>query len=761
MQGYKIHIMGIVQGVGFRPFVYKKALKNNLKGWVNNCESAVVIFIEGEKNHIKLFLKEIINNSPPIAHIEKIRITSYRVKGYKDFRILPSTNMNSAITFLSPDIATCDECMKEVLNPKSIRYRYPFTNCTQCGPRYSIIRELPYDRKSTTMSAFPMCSDCKTEYDDPNNRRFHTQPNCCKDCGPSVTFLDSNNNEISSDDPIQSAVSMIKQGKIVGIKGLGGFHLCCDAVDENIINTLRVRKKRLNKPFAIMAKNLQAARKIAHISAEEEQILTGKQRPIVLLKKRLSDILPENIAPNQKCIGIMLPYTPLHHLLFNDSLEYIVMTSGNLNGQPLTYKNEEAIKSLGNVCDYFLTHNREIHMPIDDSVVKVVEDKLMVIRLARGYAPYHVKMNSKNEMLAVGGQQKSTVCLLKNSYAVMSNYIGDLGDCDTYERFQQTIENLLKIYKATPKMLIHDLHPAYDSTKYAHEQSGIQKGVQHHYAHMLSCMIEHDINKKVIGVIYDGTGLGDDGAIWGGEFFVGDRKNYKRVAHLKYVTLQGGDITVKEPWRSGVGFLSSIGVEPELYIKGVKKDAIKLLTQALKSNFNCFQSSSMGRFFDGISSLIGLCNHNIYDGEAAIMLENNIAPDVTKLYDYVIESLNNKWLIDYEKIVIGIINDLEQGISRDIISSKFHNTIIDFTVKMVEELHRILGIKDVVLSGGVFQNTYLLSGIYKKLKGSGFNTYFNEIVPINDGGVSLGQIAVGNAMLEEESQNVFSDSCTD
>ncbi|WP_273323450.1 carbamoyltransferase HypF [Vallitalea guaymasensis] len=741
MLGYKIQIMGIVQGVGFRPFVYNKALANNLKGWVNNCESTVVIMIEGEKNHIKCFIKDIVHNPPSIAYIEKIKIKPCKVKEYKDFSILPSTSMTPTICFLSPDIATCDECMKEVMNPESRRYRYPFTNCTQCGPRYSIIKELPYDRKNTTMSMFPMCTDCEKEYNNPGYRRFHTQPNCCKECGPQVVFIDSNNKK-KYDNPIKLAVSKIKQGKIVGVKGLGGFHLCCDAVNKNTINTLRIRKKRPNKPLAIMAKNLESAKKIAYISTKEEQILTGRQKPIVLLKKRVSNILPSNIAPDQRYIGIMLPYTPLHYLLFDESIEYLVMTSGNLNGQPLAYKNNEAIKLLGNICDYFLTHNREIHMPIDDSVVKVIEDKLMVIRLARGYAPYHVKMDSNKEKLALGGQQKSTVCVLKNKYAVISNYIGDLGDYDTYERYQKTIDNILNIYKSTPDRLIHDLHPLYDSTRYAHEQSIRRIGVQHHYAHMLSCMVEHNINKKVIGVIYDGTGLGDDGAIWGGEFLIGDRKSYKRAAHLKYVTLQGGDITVKEPWRSGVSFLVSSGIEPEKYIKGVNRDRTQLLKEALNSDFNCFQSSSMGRFFDGVSALIGLCNYNTYDGEAAIILENNIEPGVTQLYSYNIDYINSEWLIDYGKIIQGIIDDMEQGISIPIMSSKFHNTVIDFTVNIVDRLSEESGIVDVVLSGGVFQNSYLLSGIYRRLKGSGFNTYFNEMIPINDGGLSLGQIAI-------------------
>ncbi|GMQ65214.1 carbamoyltransferase HypF [Vallitalea maricola] len=741
MLGYKIQIMGIVQGVGFRPFVYSKALANNLKGWVNNCDSTVVIMIEGEKNDIKCFIKDMIYNPPSIANIEKIKIIPCEVKGYKDFHILPSTSTTPTICFLSPDIATCDKCMNEVLNPKSRRYRYPFTNCTQCGPRFSIIKELPYDRKNTTMSMFPMCTDCEKEYNDPSDSRFHTQPNCCKKCGPQVEFIDSDNMK-KYGNPIKSAVSMIKQGKIVGIKGLGGFHLCCDAVNNNTVNILRIRKKRPNKPLAIMAKNLESAKKIAYISTKEEQIVTGKQRPIVLLKKRLSNILPSNIAPNQRYIGIMLPYTPLHYLLFDESLEYLVMTSGNLNGQPLAYKNKEAIESLGNICDYFLTHNREIHMPIDDSVVKVIEDKVMVIRLARGYAPYHVKMDSNKEILALGGQQKSTVCVLKSKYAVMSNYIGDLGDYDTFERYQKTIDNILNIYKTTPDRLIHDLHPLYDSTKYAHEQSIRHIGVQHHYAHMLSCMVEHNMDKKVIGVIYDGTGLGDDGAIWGGEFFIGDRKSYKRVAHLKYVTLQGGDITVKEPWRSGVSFLCSSEIEPEKYIKGVNRDTIKLLKEALSSDFNCFQSSSIGRFFDGVSALIGLCNYNTYDGEAAIILENNTESGVTQLYSYDIDDTNNELLIDYKKIIKGIIGDVKQGINISSISSKFHNTVIDFTVNMVDRLSKKSGIVDVVLSGGVFQNSYLLSGIYRRLKGLGFNTYFNEIIPINDGGLSLGQIAI-------------------
>jgi len=601
------------------------------------------------------------------------------------------------------------------------------------------------------MSKFLMCKSCSEEYKNVENRRFHAEPNCCVKCGPRYDFIDLNKNIVDYETPIQAAKGKIKLGKIVAIKGLGGFHLCCDALNEKAINLLRERKRRHHKPLAIMAKDIKSIGKMARISSIEENILTGKRRPIVILEKSPCYNLPQVIAPKQNSIGIMLPYTPLHYLLFDDNLSYLVMTSGNINGQPLQYKNEQGIEALRQITDFLLIHNRDIHIPVDDSVVKVVLDKEMVSRPGRGYSPFSLKLsNDKKEILGVGADQKSTFCILKNGYATMSQYLGDLNDDNNCKRYEENINHILKIYEAKPRTTIHDLHPTFISTRFAKNRSGRHIGVQHHHAHMASCMAEHKLFEKVIGVIFDGTGFGTDNAIWGGEFFIGDRRKYKRIAHLQYISLQGGDLSVKEPWRCAVSYLNSLGIDPAKYLKGVDKDNITILQQALSKEFNCFKSSSMGRFFDCISALTGLCIKSTYDGQGAIMLENTIDKSVKEAYPYIISTCNESWEISYEEVIRNVVKDLDKGTEAPKIAAKFHNTIVDMTASMVCIINKKEKLKDVVLSGGVFENRYLLTGIYKSLKKLGFNAYFNELVPINDNGISIGQVAIGEQIIGEE-----------
>lgn len=646
---------------------------------------------------------------------------------------------------VSPDIGVCDRCMEEVQNPTSSRYRYAFTNCTECGPRYSIIKALPYDRDNTSMKPFPLCLNCDEEYSSPESRRFHIQSNCCNVCGPSLFLTDCQGKIIYSTDPIKRVIELVKRGKIIAIKGIGGFHICCDAMNAETVDELRRRKNRPHKPFAVMAGSMDEVRKHCELSIQEQELISSSKKPIVLLNKNQLCKLPDNIAPNQKRLGIMLPYSPVHHLLFETDIELMVMTSGNIGGMPIQYKNEDAIEHLKVIADYFLFHNRDIHNPIDDSLIKVVAEKEMVSRRGRGYIPYVQNIGTSEEILALGAEQKSTICFSQNGYAYMSQYLGDLKDMDVYEQYKRTIENMTSLFSFKPKVYVHDLHSQYLSARYAIQQQEIRVSVQHHHAHMVSCMVEHKLFDNVIGVIFDGTGLGNDGGIWGGEFFVGDRRNFRRVGHLKPVLLQGGDMLVIEPWRIAVCYLLHMGYDPKDCLEGISSSDIKVVCQALASNFNCHLSSSMGRLFDCAASLIGIRQNISYDAQAAIELENIIDSSVGDTgYSYSINENNDVLELDFEAIITDLLKDKKCNISASVISARFHNTISNAAVDMLLRIRNKYQINHVALSGGVFENIYLLEAIYKKLKDESFKVYFNEQIPINDSGISVGQLAIAN-----------------
>lgn len=748
---YILKIYGIVQGVGFRPFIYNISKKNNIKGWVKNCGSFVLIDMEGSKENIKRFIKIILNNPPKLAKIEKINAISRDVISYKDFIIKPSTATRENLNFVSPDIATCSKCLEEVKDSNSKRYRYAFTNCTECGPRYSIIKALPYDRISTTMDVFKMCKACNEEYDTPSSRRFHTQPNCCKECGPTLNLRDKNNLIVQCKDIIKKTIEILKDGKIVAIKGLGGFHLVCDATNERAVARLRNKKIRPHKPLAIMVKNYAGVKKICNVNENERNLLRGEKKPIVLLEKKKKTLLPDNIAPRNNRIGVMLPYTPLHHLLFEENIEYLVMTSANRSGMPIEYKEIEAFQSLKEIADYFLIHNREINIPIDDSVVKVI-DSPMVLRNGRGYSPLTIKGKIKRDILALGSEEKNTFAISQNGYIYLSQYIGDLKNRETFNTYIKAIENLTKILSADPKVFACDINENYISTIYGGSKHGHRVYVQHHHAHMVSCMVEYSLQNKVIGIIYDGTGLGLDERIWGGEFFLGDRQDFKRIAHLKYAKIQGGDASIKEPWRAALSYLIGLGLYDYYKIQSFKEietDRISVLKKALLSGLNTYESSSMGRLFDCVASLLGIRNIITYDAQGAIELENIIKSSIDTVYSYSINEVGGVLEIEYKDIILGILRDLEKKVSKDIISTKFHNTICDLTMETTKRLRDFYGINEVVLSGGVFQNSYLLKRIYKNLKSLGFKVYYNKKIPINDSGISLGQLAVADARLGE------------
>ncbi|MBC2457360.1 carbamoyltransferase HypF [Clostridium beijerinckii] len=764
---YIVKIYGIVQGVGFRPFVYEKAKDFKIRGSVQNIGGAVVIDCLGERENIKQFIFNVIKRPPSIAKIERVECTlikkdfstiscldenKFVIKEniYKKFVIKESTKQKNEMRFISPDIAVCDECLEDIRSKGNLRYKYAFTNCTQCGPRYSIIKALPYDRQNTTMKDFSMCDECKEEYENPLSRRFHAQPNCCENCGPKFFLTNNRGDQIKCEDPIKETVSLIEEGKILAIKGIGGFHLVCDGRNEQAINLLRSRKQRKDKPLALMAKDIGVIKEICYVSDKEEEVISSNKRPIVILKKKYPFILPEAISPKQNSLGVMLPYTPLHYLLFNEKLDLLVMTSGNISSMPMEHKNEEALKHLNAVADYFLMNDREIYVQVDDSVVKVIGEVEKVVRGARGYRPYSLKTGVKNEIIAIGGQQKSAICVSKNGYAYLSQYLGDLGEFNCYKNFKYVLKHFCNLFDINAEVLAYDMHPAYSSTKYAKEKEIRKIEVQHHHAHMVSCMAEHSIYDSVIGIIFDGTGFGLDGSIWGGEFLVGNRRVFKRAGQLKYVNLQGGEQAIKEPWRCALSYLYALGYDPEKIIQGVDNEKIKVVKQALDSKINCFLSSSVGRLFDAVTALCGIRNSISYDGQAAIELENIIDYKIKESYSWDIKEENGIFNIQYKSIIEGILRDIQKKELISKISSKFHNSLIKASCDLVCKLREKEHIDKVVLSGGVFENNYLLKGIYINLIKQGFKVFYNEQIPTNDEGISFGQLHVANAILKKK-----------
>lgn len=751
---YLMKIYGIVQGVGFRPFVYNTAVKYKILGWVNNSGGSVTIDLTGTVEDIKKFVLEVVKNPPVLAVINKVSCISLKYFDYDNFIIKESLKETNTIKFIPLDMGTCEDCVKDIRNKNGKRYRYPFTNCTKCGPRYSVIKELPYDRKNTTMNVFKMCNSCKDEYTNPSYRRFHAETNCCGVCGPSLKLMNNEGELQSCEDAIEETINLIKAGKIVAVKGLGGFHLVCSGRNESAIGKLRCRKKRPSKPLAVMMKDINTVRKFCMINKKEEQVLMSNKKPIVLLKKKPNIKLPKNIAPEQKKLGVMLPYTPIHYLLF-DELDVLIMTSGNISGCPIEYKNNSALKKLKDTADYFLMHNREICVPIDDSVVKVFNDKECIVRRGRGYAPSSENINVTDNVIALGAQEKSSVSISKNSYVYTGQYLGDLQNLNCYENYKYVLKHLISLLDVQPKVWVCDMHPFYISNEYFNKITKIK--VQHHHAHMVSCMAEHNISEKVIGVIYDGTGYGLDDNIWGGEFFIGTRAGFKRVGHFEYVNIQGMDAAIKEPWRCALSYLYFCGYNGKA-IKNIDKTEIDIALQALKASLNCYKSSSLGRFFDAIAALIGLKNFITYDAEAAIALENILDENVREAYKYEIRNENGVFLIGVKKIILGVLHDMKLKMAKETISAKFHNTISKLTCDLVLKLSQIYGISKVVLSGGVFENEYLLKSIYDELKRQGLEIFFNSRTPINDGGISFGQIAAAQAIMNKGDEKSVSCS---
>jgi len=750
-----LEIIGIVQGVGFRPFIYRLAKRHNLKGFVLNNTKGVIVELEGEGAQIEEVISKIKENPPPLAQIEKIECESLPVLEYRDFEIRISQKTEERNTLISPDIATCEKCKKELLNPDDRRYRYPFINCINCGPRFTIIRELPYDRKNTTMKKFKMCEDCRLEYDDPANRRFHAQPDACPVCGPEVRLVDRMARVIK-EEPISKTIELLGEGKIVAIKGLGGFHLACNAKDKAAVSLLRERKGRPSKPLALMAGDVEVVRKYAYLSKKEEELLSSSKSPILLLLKREENTLPEEIAPGNRYIGFMLPYTPLHILLFQDpkEAEVLVMTSGNKIGEPIIIKNIEAIRVLGGIADYFLLHNRDIRIPSDDSVVAIFENRPIMIRRSRGYVPKPIKCPAhiKKNILGCGAHLKNTFSLARGNEIFTSHHIGDLGTPKAMEAYERGIKHFESLFDIHPEVIVVDRHPEYLSTKFgekwADENDSLLMRVQHHHAHIASCLVDNDIDKEVIGIAWDGTGFGEDGAIWGGEFLIAGFKSYQRKAHFEYIPLPGGEKAVKEPWRMATTYLYYTMGEDflDLDIEFIGRLDLKkweMLKVMIDRKINAPLTSSAGRLFDAVSSLLDLRDRITYLGQAAIELEMIIEDDgKANFYNFKLRKEDGIYIINAIPVIRSIIDDLIHRIPPSVISARFHKGLIEMIADITRRLRDDTGITDVALSGGVFQNRFLLQGATKGLIKEGFRVYTHHNIPPNDGGISVGQVAI-------------------
>lgn len=757
-----------MQGVGFRPFVYNLAKRIGINGFILNSSSGVTIEAEGDGTSLDQFLKSMRSDLPPLARIERMTTAELEPLGDEEFEIRESQAVDGEFALVSPDVATCDDCLREARDPDNRRFGYPFTNCTNCGPRYTIIRDIPYDRPVTTMAEFQMCVSCEAEYRDPANRRFHAQPNACPACGPTIALARSGS-RVPADcvngfgDPSLSALREVRrllhEGAIVAIKGLGGFQLACDAENDEAVRGLRRRKKRSDKPFALMARDVAAVEGICIVSAADRELLLSAQRPIVILPRRPATNISSDVAPGNNTLGVMLAYTPLHFLLFGDRTDGVseftalVMTSGNISEEPIVISNTEARHRLDAVADWFLFHNRGIYMRVDDSVARTFEGHPRVMRRSRGYAPQPIELASGVcELLACGAELKNTLCLTKDRYAILSQHIGDVGNYETLEFFRETLSNLKKLFRVEPQAVAYDLHPLYLTSRLAAELPLPRVGVQHHHAHVASCMAENGLRGKVIGVAMDGTGYGTDGRIWGGEFLVADFAGFERRAHFRYVPLPGGDTAVRQTWRPALGWLretfgTQLPADLPLFRQVPERD-IALITRMMDRGVNTVLTSSCGRLFDAVAALIGLRQEVTFEGQAAIELETVAWPDVEDCYSFEIDS-QEPAQIDMRPAIQEIVRDLRNLDLRSekakrVIAGRFHNTIAAVIAEVCRRMREREPLNRVCLSGGTFQNMYLLERAVGLLRKMNFEVFLHSRVPPNDGGISLGQAVIAN-----------------
>jgi hydrogenase maturation protein HypF len=794
----RIRLRGIVQGVGFRPFVHNLARELRLGGYVSNSSAGLVAEVEGDAAALDRFVRTVTAEPPPLAWIQETEITEVEAVGEDAFAIRSSVAVAGEFALVSPDVATCADCFGDFTRPDDRRYGYPFTNCTNCGPRYTIVQDIPYDRPNTTMSVFPMCAECRAEYEDPDDRRFHAQPNACPECGPRVwgcspttsatignrslgnceeggwqaeapapQGYESGDSKVGqtlssvnpasrrgggdegagSSAPLEEARRRLAAGEILAIKGLGGFQLACDARNPAAVARLRARKRRSDKPFAVMARDLAAVEEVCALTDADKAALSSPRRPILILPRWAA--LPEALAPGNRTLGVMLPYTPLHHLLFAGApYSLLVMTSGNLSEEPIVVSNDEALARLGGVADWFLLHNRDIYMRVDDSVARVFAGRERVLRRSRGYAPHTLDLGrAVPELLACGGELKNAFCLTKGRHAILSQHIGDLENYETLVFFEETLANLKKLFRIAPRAVAHDLHPAYLSTKYALEIPDLPKiGVQHHHAHVASCMAENGLTGVVIGVAFDGTGYGPDGAIWGGEFLVAGYVGFERRGRLRYVPLAGGDAAIREPWRAALAYLEDALGRPAR-IEGVPEERAGVVRRMIAQGVNTVPTSSCGRLFDAVAAIIGLRREVTFEGQAAIELEAVADPGEQGRYPFEIED-GDLWQVDFRPAIERIAQEAAAGVARGAVAARFHNTLAAAVVETCRRIRGPAGPARVCLSGGTFQNVRLTESAAAGLQAAGFEVFLHSRVPPNDGGIALGQAAIAAERLQ-------------
>jgi len=763
----EISVRGIVQGVGFRPFVYALARRRGLTGLVRNDAEGVHIEAEGSPEELELFLREIEGEAPPLAVVESVAWRPLAALGEREFRIEESREGVRRQALVSPDVATCEDCLAELSDPSDRRYRYPFINCTNCGPRFTITRSVPYDRATTTMAHFEMCPECQNEYDDPSDRRFHAQPNACPACGPRARLLHGSGHEmrVKTEDPILRTAQVLRGRAIVAVKGLGGYHLACDPFDEEAVKTLRGRKVRQDKPFALMARNLEQVRKLCRVGPEEERLLTAPARPVVLLDRREGSGVADEVAPRQKTLGVMLAYTPLHHLLLRDAGMPLVMTRGNRSDEPIAYRDEEAFEQLWDIADFFLAHDRPVHMRADDSVVRVAGGQPYPTRRSRGYAPAPLRLAESfgQHVLACGGELKNTFCLGKGRHAFLSHHIGDLENYETLRSFREGIGHFCGLFDVRPGLVAYDLHPEYLSTKHAREleESGLPAvGVQHHHAHVASCLADNErpAEERVIGVALDGTGYGTDGAAWGGEFLEGSvEEGFARRAHLEYTPMPGGSAAIKQPWRMALAQLVTLYGEEEtltLPLAAVRQAGernVRLIARLVERGVFSPPTSSAGRLFDAVAALVGVpgSGRAAYEGQAAVELELAAEGPASRGYPFRLRPEGDGWVVGTGEVVGGVVGDLLDGRGAGEVSSKFHRTMAEVVVAGCERIRKGNGTNMVALSGGTFQNMLLLGQMVGLLQEKGFVVYRHRRVPTNDGGLSLGQAVLADRVLRE------------
>ena len=779
-----IEVAGIVQGVGFRPYVYRLAIARGLVGTIANTGAGVSIEVQGPAEAVEDFLERLPREAPPLARITSLQIRERPSNGDRSFVILQSHpgadrpvdasgTPETRSALISPDVAVCNDCLRELFDPSDRRYLYPFINCTNCGPRFTIVRDIPYDRARTSMNVFPMCPACQAEYDDPLNRRFHAQPNACWECGPQAELLDNLGQHVAASDPVAQAAARLREGAILAVKGLGGFHLACDASNAAAVETLRERKQRVEKPFAIMAPDMAAIESCCDVDALSRELLLRPERPIVLLPKKKPSPVLEGVAPFNRSLGVFLPYTPLHYLLFAaGQFPALVMTSGNLSEEPIAIGNQEALERLKDLADGFLVHNREILLRSDDSVVRVASGRVRQWRRSRGYVPVPVFLHKDvPPILAVGGELKNTVCLTRGRQAFLTQHIGDLENLESVRFFEEAIAHLQRILEIEPRIIAHDLHPDYFSTRWALARTGVEcAGVQHHHAHIAACMAENHLEGRVIGIALDGTGYGTVGATWGGDILLAEYSDFERAAHLAYVPMPGGAAAIREPWRMAVSYLArhfgsrllDLGI-PFTEQLSAPQSGVKVLLSMIERGVNAPLTSSCGRLFDAVAALVGIRQRVNYEAQAAIELEMAIPQqrdgDDQTSYPFAVLPVVSAaeppgataWQIETGPLFEAIVRDLRDGVPAGRISRRFHNGLIEVFARVTKLLGDQTGMSRVCLSGGSMQNIYLLEHLEARLRAQGFQVFTHSEVPAGDGGLCLGQALVAAHRLAQKS----------